>query len=242
MIKAVVFDADETLLDLRPAVDYALEQVLGSLRALEPGLALTREHLRESWQEVFAEDPGAPVPYIRRESLRRSLERFGLERHLDDHYELFFRHRYEHTRPFPDALATLADLRAAYLLGYATNGNSTADRCGLGGEFAFELYAHQDGLPKKPAPEFFAAVVAAAGAKPEEIVYVGDNYHHDVEAPAAAGMRTVWVNRAGRDLPGPVVPDLTVERLAQLPERLGGLTRRPATWDDVPPASDGAGR
>ncbi|MFC7246383.1 HAD family hydrolase [Catellatospora aurea] len=104
------------------------------------------------------------------------------------------------------------------------------------------MYAHQDGLPKKPAPEFFAAVVAATGAKPDEIVYVGDNYHHDVEAPATAGMRTVWVDRAGRDLPGPVVPDLMVERLAQLPDGLGRLARRPATWDDVLPASDGAGR
>lgn len=223
MIKAVVFDADETLLDLRPAIEYALAQVLGSLRALEPGLALTREHLREDSLEVFTADPEAPVPHLRRESLRRSLARFGLERHLDDHYELFFRHRYEQTRPFPDALATLAELRTTYLLGYATNGNSTADRCGLGGEFAFELYAHQGGLPKKPAPEFFTAVAEATGMKPREIVYVGDNYHHDVEAPAAAGMRTVWVDRGGRDLPGPVVPDLVVERLAQLPDGLRGL-------------------
>ncbi|WP_144128259.1 HAD family hydrolase [Catellatospora sichuanensis] len=223
MIKAVVFDADETLLDLRPAIDYALDQVLGNLRRLDPDLAVTREHLQDDWRVVFAEGPEAPVPHIRRESMRRTLARFGLEQHLDHHYELFFHCRYRATKPFPDALATLAELRESYLLGYATNGNSTADRCGLGGEFAFELYAHQDGLPKKPAPEFFATVVSATGVKPDEIVYVGDNYHHDVAAPAAAGMRTAWVNRGGRELPGPVVPDLVVERLAQLPGGLAGL-------------------
>ncbi|WP_155375747.1 HAD family hydrolase [Catellatospora vulcania] len=223
MIKAVVFDADETLLDLRPAIDYALDQVLDSLRSLQPDLVPSREQMRDAWREVFAEDPAAPVPLIRRESMRRTLARCGLEQHLEHHYELFFHHRYAQTRPFPDAVATLAELRASYLLGYATNGSSTADRCGLGGEFAFELYAHQGGLPKKPAPEFFAAVVAATGVQPEEIVYVGDNYHHDVEAPAAAGMRTVWVNRGGDELPGPVVPDLVVERLAQLPDGLGRL-------------------
>ncbi|GAA1383439.1 HAD family hydrolase [Catellatospora chokoriensis] len=238
MIKAVVFDADETLLDLRPAIDYALEQVLGSLRLLAPDLAPTREQMRDDWSAVFAEDPEAPVPHIRRESMRRTLARFGMEQHLNHHCDLFFHFRYQQTRPFPDALATLARLRESYLVGYATNGNSTADRCGLGGEFAFELYAHQGGLPKKPAPEFFAAVAAAAGAKPGEIAYVGDNYHHDVQAPAAAGMRTVWVNRAGHELPGPVVPDLVIERLAQLPDGLSRL----ATWDGVPPASDGAGR
>ena len=46
-----------------------------------------------------------------------------------------------------------------FALGYATNGNSRAERCGLAGEFAFELYAHENGLPKKPEPAFYAAMV-----------------------------------------------------------------------------------
>ncbi|MEV4417881.1 HAD family hydrolase [Catellatospora sp. NPDC049609] len=224
MIKAVAFDADETLLDLSPAIDAALEAVRAEVLALDPAAALTRDHLREDWNTVFAEDPEAPVPHIRREALRRSLARFDLEHHLDRQVEAFFAVRYRETKPFPDALATLAELRRSYLLGYATNGNSVADRCGLGGEFSFELYAHRDGLPKKPAPRFFAAVLSAAGADPHQVVYVGDNYHHDVVAPAAAGMRTVWVNRNGRACPGEVVPDLVIERLAELPEALRRLT------------------
>ncbi len=223
VIRAVAFDADETLLDLRPAIEAALEVVRAEVRGIDPAAELSRDHLRDDWNSVFAEDPDAPVPHIRREALRRSLARFGLEHHLDTQVEAFFAARFRETRPFPDALAMLAELRSSYVLGYATNGNSIADRCGLGGEFAFELYAHQNGLPKKPSPAFFAAVLEAAGVDPHEVVYVGDNYRHDVEAPAAAGMRTVWVNRAGREVPGAVVPDAVIDRLAHLPEALARL-------------------
>ncbi|MFD0594890.1 HAD family hydrolase [Catellatospora coxensis] len=88
--------------------------------------------------------------------------------------------------------------------------------------------------PGRPAEEARAGVLRRGGRghghEPGEIVYVGDNYHHDVVAPAAAGMRTVWVNRGGRDLPGPVVPDLVVERLAQR-QRCAASPDRPG---DVP--------
>lgn len=225
MIKAVVFDADETLVDLQPAISAALDAVLDDVRDQCPDGELTRAHLAEDWRTVFGEDPEAPVPLIRRRALGLSLARIGLADQLDRQVELFFAVRYRESRPFPDALAALAELRAAYLLGYATNGNSDADRCGLAGEFAFELYATRDGLPKKPAPEFFTAVAGASALPPERIAYVGDNYHHDVVAPAAAGMRTVWVNRSGRDVPGPVTPDVVIDRLAQLPGALEALAR-----------------
>ncbi|MFG3557869.1 HAD family hydrolase [Micromonospora sp. NPDC047557] len=234
MLTTVVFDADETLLDLRPAVTAGLVTVLDEMRRRTPDAAdVTLAELESDWGAVFGELSAAPVLEIRRAALARSLARAGLDNHLDEIAALFFARRFALTRPFPDAPPTLAALRTRYTLGFATNGNSRAERCGLAGEFAFEVYAHENGLPKKPAPEFYASVVATAGVPAEQIVYVGDSWEHDVVAPRRAGLRSVWLNRRGLPRPGGFTPDAEVSTLADLPVVLSNLAAGSSDRVDV---------
>lgn len=216
VISTVVFDADETLVDLRPAVRGALDAVVDDVRAAYPGIALSRADLEADWATAMAAGPGLSATRIRRTALAASLDRVGLLSDLDRLLDLFFTRRFALSRPFDEALPILEALRPRYRLGYATNGNSAADRCGLGGRFHFEVYAHRNGLPKKPDPGFYAAVVAAAGAPPGEIAHVGDNLAHDVVGARAAGLRTVWLNPAGRPLPAGTPPVTQIRRLAEL--------------------------
>ncbi|MBL6278620.1 HAD family hydrolase [Micromonospora fiedleri] len=225
MLSAVVFDADETLLDLRPAVTGGLVTVLDEMRRRTPAAAeVSLADLESDWGAVFGDLASAPVREIRRAALARSLARAGLDDHLDELAELFFARRFALTRPFPDVLPALATLRQRWMLGFATNGNSRAERCGLAGEFTFEVYAHENGLPKKPAPEFYARVCEAAGATPAQVVHVGDNLAFDVVAAQRAGLRAVWLNRRGESLPPDVLPDAAVCSLAELPAVLVGLS------------------
>ncbi|QLQ38248.1 HAD family hydrolase [Micromonospora robiginosa] len=222
---AVVFDADETLIDLRPAVTGALAAVLEEMRRRTPAAAeVSLADLEGDWGAVFGALSAAPVQEIRRAALARSLDRAGLGAHLDEFAALFFARRYALSRPFPDALPALAALRPHHLLGFATNGNSRAERCGLAGQFAFALYAHEGGLPKKPAPGFYAAVVAATGLPADRIVHVGDSPEHDVTGAQRAGLRAVWLNRAGLPRPPGLAPDAEVSTLADLPGVLVDVT------------------
>ena len=209
MITTVAFDADHTLVDLWPAVLAALSAV-----SAETGVEV--EVLRADAEEHWAASPHLPAREIRIASLRQSLSRVGLEAELDRMVSLFFEIRYSLSRPYPGTLDVLAKLRSEFKLGYATNANSRAELCGLGGQFAFEIYAMQNGVPKKPAAGFFHAILAAAGARPEEVVYVGDTYEHDVVGAADAGLRTVWLNPAGEPVPGDVVPDAEIAALGEL--------------------------
>ncbi|SCL40175.1 putative hydrolase of the HAD superfamily [Micromonospora pallida] len=228
MVSVVVFDADETLLNLRPAVTSSLLAVLAEMRRLSPAAAaLSLADLEADCAAVWAADCTLPVEVIRRLGLVRSLARVGLDAEIDRVLDLFFAHRFALTRPFPDVLPALADLRRHFVLGYATNGNSRTERCGLAGEFTFELYAHENGLPKKPAPEFYAVVVAAAGVPASEVLYVGDNLDHDVVAAQAAGLRTVWVNRTGAQCRADVQPDAEVSTLAELLGVIDRSVRQP---------------
>ena len=222
---AVVFDADETLVDLRPAVTGALVAVLDEMRRRTPAAAgVVLADLEGDWGAVFGALSAAPVQEIRRAALTRSLARAGLEADLDEFAALFFARRYALSRPFPDVLPALAALRPHHVLGFATNGNSRAERCGLAGQFAFELYAHEGGLPKKPAPEFYAAVASATGLPAARIVHVGDSPEHDVVAAQRAGLRAVWLNRAGLPRPRGLEPDAAVSTLAGLSTVLTTLT------------------
>jgi HAD superfamily hydrolase (TIGR01509 family) len=221
MITTVVFDADDTLLDLRPAVTGALATVLDEMRRLAPAAAgLSVADLAFDFDDLLTGMPAAPVVEVRRAGLARSLTRVGLRDHLGPIAELYFARRFALTRPFAETLAALAELRRSYTLGFGTNGNSRTDRCGLAGEFAFEVYAHVDGVPKKPEHGFYAAVLEAAGVSSSEVVYVGDSLAHDVLGAQAAGLRAVWLNRAGASCPQSVRPDVEIRSLAELPGAL----------------------
>jgi FMN hydrolase / 5-amino-6-(5-phospho-D-ribitylamino)uracil phosphatase len=228
VLTTVVFDADETVIDLRPAVTGALAAVLDEMRRLSPAAsAVTLADLESDWGAVFGGLASAPVVEIRRAALARSLARADLTSHLDRVAELFFAKRFALSGPFEDVLPALAALRPRYRLGLASNGNSRAERCGLPGAFAFEVYAHLDGVPKKPAPQFYSVVCAAAGAPPSSIVHVGDSAAHDVAGAQAAGLRAVWLNREGRPRPPGLRPDAEITTLAELPAALAALAPRP---------------
>jgi putative hydrolase of the HAD superfamily len=85
------------------------------------------------------------------------------------------------------------------------------------------VYAHVGGVPKKPSPEFYSVVCAAAAAPPSSIVHVGDSVAHDVVGAQAAGLRAVWLNRGGRPRPSAVHPDAEISSLAELQSALAAL-------------------
>ncbi|GAA3737410.1 HAD family hydrolase [Plantactinospora mayteni] len=227
-LRTVVFDADETLVDLRTAVNGALVAVLAEMRRLTPAARdVTLAEIEGDWDAVYADHASAPVTEVRRAALARSLARVGLTAELEPIAELYFARRFALTRPFEDTLPALGVLRRSYTLGFATNGNSRPDRCGLAAEFAFEIYAHIGGVPKKPAPEFYAAVLTAAGMPPSSVVHVGDSPVKDVEAAQAAGLHAVWLNRAGLDRPPGLRPDAEIRSLSELPAVLGHWRQSP---------------
>ena len=74
---------------------------------------------------------------------------------------------------------------------------------------------------RKPAPEIFHLTLRAVGGEPGTSVHVGDDPILDVQGARAAGMRVVQVISSGAAR-GPR-PDLTISRLAQLPEAIEEL-------------------
>jgi HAD superfamily hydrolase (TIGR01662 family) len=70
----------------------------------------------------------------------------------------------------------------------------------------------------KPDPEIFRHALKRLGLRPEETVYVGDNYYADVVGAQRAGMRPILVDPDGF-FPDAVCP--VIRTMGELPEVLG---------------------
>ena len=119
---------------------------------------------------------------------------------------------------YPDALPCLDALRSAGLrVGAVGNTPEAAedalrpqiDVLGSSGRWAVA----------KPAPEFFARVIAATGLPAEEVAYVGDRVDNDVRPARAAGMFAVHIRRGpwGYLQAGADEADARIHSLAELP-------------------------
>ncbi len=74
----------------------------------------------------------------------------------------------------------------------------------------------------KPDPAIFAEALRRAGATRGETVFVGDSAEHDMAGAHASGLRSVWINRHGRDWNLPWrEPDRQVRHIHELPRLVG---------------------
>jgi putative hydrolase of the HAD superfamily len=223
-LAAVVFDLDETLVDHEGAVADGLAAWLGE-RA--DGAALL-----ERWRELEGEHFGAYLAgrcsYLeqRRRRLRAFLPDAGLATPADDALDAAFEdyHRAYRAswRAFDDAERCLRGLAPQLRRAVLTNGDARQQRAklvltGLDG-LAGELFASSALGVAKPAPDAFATVCARLGVAAEATAYVGDALETDALAACAAGLRGIWLDRAGLGLP--CAPAQRIGTLDELPPLL----------------------
>jgi putative hydrolase of the HAD superfamily len=218
-IKAVTFDLDDTLWAIAPVIERAERLVHEWFERRYPRLALRYgvDAMRALRTDVARRNPDAAhdLGFLRRETFRIAALECGYDASAaDGAYALFMTARHDLT-PFDDVLPVLDGLRRRYRLGALSNGNADLRRLGLGAYFHFALSAHGVGRAK-PHRAMFERACAAAGARPEEIVHVGDHPEHDVQGAARAGLRTVWVNRDARPWERGRRPDAEITGLHDL--------------------------
>jgi putative hydrolase of the HAD superfamily len=218
-VGAIAFDAVGTLITPDPPV-AALYHAIGSRH----GSRLTAEAIRSRFSVAFRVEEERDRAAGWRTNPAREFDRWRqiVSAVLDDvtDPDACFRELWDHFsqptswRCLPDAGLLLAELSNRGLM------------AGLASNFDNRLRAVAAGLPdltaigpivvsaevgwRKPAAEFFAAVIRAFGCRPSEILLVGDDYENDFVGANAAGLQAILLGAASR--PGVV----GINRLADL--------------------------
>ncbi|MCP9001416.1 HAD family hydrolase [Pseudarthrobacter sp. RMG13] len=227
-IRGVLFDIDDTLVDLEYAMTTALREVSEHLL---PGLDQTGW---ERFGRIFTHETthyydrylAGELTFNDQRLLRgrAALGHFGV--HLADGEEAHgWLAAYSHLQPsyvraFADVLPLLDVLDAAGIPYGAVSNNvhdyQRAKLDGAGLARVTRLVGTDTVGVAKPEPAIYLEGVRLLGTAPEETLYVGDNRMLDADGSTAAGLIGVWLNRVGEP-----APDFTGHQITSLSQLLG---------------------
>lgn len=226
-------------LDAR-AVAAAVLRRAGDLWRAGPQIAFARRIGISSWEGLWAsfavgDDAETAAlrgfaPAYRREAWRQGLRVGAGIDDADLAADLAERYVWERARRqllFPEVLPVLSALRVAGCrLALVTNGDRDLQRrkavaSGLVPLFDHVVISGMLGVGK-PEPGIFQHALRLCTAASEEALMVGDSLERDVAGGAAAGIRTVWLDRFGEGAPsGAPRAWATLPDLSGLPPLLG---------------------
>lgn len=212
MIRAILFDLDDTLIDRAEA--HRLYCV--DFMARFPGV-FPRDR-RDADLQIL-EDSGRD----RRRFARAVISRFpavglGPAEVSADHASRLA----TFVRPDPSIARLLAALARRYRIAIVSNGSGKVQRskiARLGGSPPKAFISGEIGVAK-PRPALFQRAIDWTGSASHETLFVGDDPVCDIAGASAVGMVTCWI-AAGRSYPiGPPTPDLTINRVEELARAL----------------------
>lgn len=223
-IRAVAFDLDNTLWDVRPVIERAELRVHAWLSEHCPRIPerVSIADMRAARELLAREEPhnAHDFTYLRITALARHARECGYDEEVALRaFEVFFTARNE-LEPFVDVRPGLQRLGSHFPLATLSNGNADLARIGLSEFFVLSLNARQIGVGK-PHPRCFELLAQGLGVSPGDIVYVGDDPVLDVEAARAAGLSTVWMNRFNQQWPSEIAtPDAVATDFLELAQSL----------------------
>ena len=214
MIRYVLLDVDDTLLDFRACARVCADAALRdqghtlSPEALDDFMQTFHTVNDSLWHRMEKGEITREGIFARRfPKILEAAELPGNRRRME---RIFRRELQVAAVPVDGAMELLEYLHARYPLYVASNAtyaqqHGRLEAAGMR-RYIREIFASAQVGASKPDPQFFRQCLKGmadegmteAGEKvaPEDVVMIGDSLHADIEGAAAFGMHTIWLNRA----------------------------------------------
>ena len=208
MLKAVLFDFDETLGWRRK---YAYRTYMDLITSLTPDLdPLHREAIV---QDCMIWDMRGY--YSKRFILENLQKKYGLNVPDKDEFYVWWNDTCAKNMVLYDGAEEIVkELRGRYKLGIVTNGSARGqygkiDASGLAGYFDYRICSN-DAESRKPDKGIFLNACEHLGVTPDEVLFIGDTFTSDILGALELGMKAVWFNPTGHpcDYDVPQIIDL----------------------------------
>ncbi len=221
MIRHVLFDIDDTLLNFRDQAEPVIREVLRELHIpfTNDDFAVYHRVNNGLWDQVSAGTLSREGLYAIRWT--RVLEALGREGNGPQIESLFRKRLTQSAVAESGAAETLAALAQRYTLCTASNAPQRQQEIRLNTAELSGYFAHiftSEGLGvDKPARLFYERILEILGnPEPRHVLMVGDSPEADVLGAAAVGLRTCFINTRGVELPPDCHPDFCITTLPEL--------------------------
>ena len=193
MIKAVVFDLDNTLVDFMAMKRQAVDAAIHAMR--DAGLKLSPDEIRKRIDVIYAER-GIEFQNVFDQLLFDEFSKVDYKI-LSSGVIAYRRAREAALVPYPHVYLTLMELTKMHVkLGVVSDApgrEAWLRLCYLNFHHIFDsVVTYDDTHVRKPAPDPFREVLKRLKVLPEESLMVGDWAERDVVGAAQVGMKTVF--------------------------------------------------
>jgi HAD superfamily hydrolase (TIGR02253 family) len=193
MIKAVIFDLDNTLVDFMLMKRQAVDAAINAMR--DAGLKLSTDEIRSRIDQIYKER-GIEFQSVFDELMFREFSKIDYKI-LSAGVIAYRRAREAALVPYPHVTMTLIELAKMHMkLGVVSDApakEAWLRLCYLNFHHLFDaVVTFDDTGVRKPNPEPFRKILDMLQIRPAEAVMVGDWAERDVVGAAQVGMKTVF--------------------------------------------------
>jgi len=228
MIKAVLFDSDDTLLDFTLAEHIALKKTLieVGIEPLDETISLYSSINKRHWEML--ERGELTRAQVLTQRFERLFEALGIEGDSALTQSIYEENLSTGHYFIPGAVELLETLYGNYKLYMVTNGNEKVQTRRLAsadiGHFFEEIFISQQIGFDKPHIEFFERCFARMPPfEKDEMIIIGDSLTSDIQGGINAGIHTCWFNPRGKQGREDIVPEYVVRSLEEIPELLKNI-------------------
>jgi putative hydrolase of the HAD superfamily len=191
MIKAIIFDIDNTLIDFMAMKREASAAAAGAM--IESGLQDAPEDLPDRLFDFYLEH-GIESDDAFEKYLKQEYETVDY-RILAAAINAYLERKYHYLKPYPDVVDTLNELKQqGFKLGVVSDGLRVKAWMRLNGagldRYFDAVVTYEDTGKRKPSKEPFLRICEELKVRPEECLMLGDWPERDVQGGRLAGMKT----------------------------------------------------
>lgn len=223
-IRAIFFDADNTIIDHKACEKQALVTVFQGIEIeyKEEYQNVFRPLDRSLWDSVAQGTNPVPMEEIAVYRFKVFFEKIGIVyEDCEKVNELFTAGLANSTALMKHAEEIIPYLHEKnYKLYVVTNGRVKLQRPRVMNskiaKYISDIIVSEEVGEDKPSPKMFKVLLERAKLTPEEVVMVGDSLDKDIQGAHNAGIKAIWYNPKGIASESDVVPDYEIKDLLEL--------------------------
>lgn len=228
MIRTILLDIDDTILDFKSCEREALSKALAEFGfSCDDSMIFAYSEINDSMWKML-ERGEITRDRLRTERFSRFFETYSINLDANRFADEYMQALSKTSVYLPGAKNAMDELYDSYDLYAVTNGYSFTQKgrisaSGLDRYFK-KVFISQEVGAVKPEREFFEKCAKEiADFKADETILVGDSLTSDIKGGAAFGLKTVWIGKEGRRFTHDVTPDYTIGSLSELPRLIKNI-------------------